>query len=527
MKTIKYFSMAVLAIVGAVMTSCSSDNNYEVVTPPQPVNTDKVETLTVSVSMGNSGAGTRALDADGHKTFAVGDKIAVVYKNTSGNTVKAESVALTSEDIAGGSKSADFTVTLTNPDKTQNVTYIYPAVMAKSDGTPNYDALATQNGTLATLASSLDYCTKSGGWNAGALPNLTLENQLVVCAYTLKNSDGSVDITSNVTTMTVSDGTNVYIVNRTAADGPIYVAIKPTDNKNIKYTAIANSKVYTKNVTGKTYTNGDWYPLGLRMTQNDNIMPGLFSVSGEKVYFSKSNLQAKATYVSASKTTWEWHFADTQYARVGTGANVYINGDGKVSAAGNNLNVDLFGWSTSTTHLGINNSTENSTYSGDFADWGSAPEVTACIGTGWRTLTSDEWRYLTTNTTRTENRFVMASINGTRGGIILLPDNWNTSYYNLSKTSFNDATKAFTVNTISSENWTKILEPHGAIFLPVTGHREGAAVNYSDERLYYWSATGTTATNANQMYSYVGILAPDAGSGRHWSNAVRLVYPIK
>ena len=525
MKTIKYFSMAVLAIVGAVMTSCSSDNNNnEIVTPPQPVNTDKVETLTVSVSMGNSGAGTRALDADGHKTFAVGDKIAVVYKNTKGNTVKAESVALTSEDIASGSKSADFTVTLTNPNKTQDVTYIYPAVMAKNDGTPNYDALATQNGTLATLASKLDYCEYTGAWSGSDLPTGALSNQLVVCAYTLKNSS-SEDITNTVTTMTVSDGTNVYIVNRTAAPGPIYVAIKPTDNKNIKYTAIANSKVYTKNVTGKTYTNGEWYPLGLIMTQNDNIMPGLFSVSGEKVYFSKSNLQAYATYVDENTTTWEWHFADTQYARVGTGANECINGNGKVSSAGNNKNVDLFGWSTDKTYLGINNSTENSTYSGDFADWGSAPEVTACIGTGWRTLTSNEWRYLLV--TRSEHSFVMASINGTRGGIILLPDNWNTSYYTLSDGSFNDATKAFTVNTISSENWTKKLEPHGAIFLPVTGHREGTTVNYSNERLYYWSATGTTATNANQMYSYVGILAPDAGSGRHWSNAVRLVYPIK
>ena len=243
MKTIKYFSMAVLAIVGAVMTSCSSDNNNEVVTPPQPVNTDKVETLTVSVSMGNSGAGTRALDADGHKTFAVGDKIAVVYKNTSGNTVKAESVALTSEDIASGSKSADFIVTLTNPDKAQNVTYIYPAVMAKNDGTPNYDALATQNGTLATLASELDYCEYTGAWSGSDLPTGEMNNQLVVCAYTLKNNDGSDDITSKVTTLTVSDGTNVYIVNRTAAAGPIYVAIQPTDNKNIKYTAIASSKV--------------------------------------------------------------------------------------------------------------------------------------------------------------------------------------------------------------------------------------------------------------------------------------------
>lgn len=536
MKTIKYFSMAVLAIVGAVMTSCSSDNNNEVVTPPQPVNTDKVETLTVSVSMGNSGAGTRALDADGHKTFAVGDQIAVVYKNTSGNTVKAESAALTSKDIASGSKSADFTVTLTNPDKEQNVTYIYPAVMAKSDGTPDYDALATQNGTLATLASKLDYCEYTGAWSGPDLPTGEMNNQLVVCAYTLKNSS-SEDITNTVTTMTVSDGTNVYIVNRTAAAGPIYVAIKPTDNKNIKYTAIANSKVYTKNVTGKTYTNGEWYPLGLIMTQNDNIMPGLFSVSGEKVYFSRSNLQAKTTN---NGSTWSWHFSEnnTQYARVGTGANIYINGNGTVSDSGNGLNIDLFGWSTSTTHLGINNSTNNETYrksgitdGSDFVDWGSAKEVTDCIGTGWRTLNKNEWRYLME--TRGGNCFAMATLGDSRGGMILLPDDWKTTYYALS--SINNGNANLNSNGISYSDWTSKLEAHGAVFLPVTGQRSGTTVTGYDEQLHYWSSTGGLNSSSVPIGYHLRWmpfgdnkgLAPDTGAGRCNGYAVRLVYDIK
>ena len=127
--------------------------------------------------------------------------------------------------------------------------------------------------------------------------------------------------------------------------------------------------------------------------------------------------------------------------------------------------------------------------------------------------------------TRSGNRFALASINGTRSGIILLPDDWNTSYYTLN--NINDASVAFTTNTITDANWTSKLEAHGAVFLPVTGHREGTTVSYSDERLYYWSSTSASPTNANQMYFYVGTLAPDAGGGRHWSNAVRLVYDIK
>ena len=66
---------------------------------------------------------------------------------------KAESDALTDGDITGSGKSAKFTVTLTNPDKNVNVTYIYPAAMAKENGTVNYDALyKEQDGTLATDA---------------------------------------------------------------------------------------------------------------------------------------------------------------------------------------------------------------------------------------------------------------------------------------------------------------------------------------------------------------------------------------
>lgn len=517
-KTMKYFSMAALALVGAVMTSCSSDDFTENNQQFAENNGNNVETLTASISM--AGDETRALDAEGHKTFSVGDKIAVVYKNTSGTTVKAESEELEAGDITNEGKSADFTVTLTNADKTQNVTYIYPAAMAGEDG--SVASISSQNGTLESLASNMDYCKFSGAWDGSDLPTGEMDNQLVICAFTLKDCLGTNDITSTITNMTVSDGTNTYNVTRDAAAGPIYVAIYPTSSQNINYTATAGTTFYAKAVENKTYAAGSWHNIGLKMAE---VVSGKFTVnaSGDKVYFSKSNLQAEATYVDENTTTWKWHFANTQYARVGEGANIYINGNGKVSSAGNEKNVDLFGWSTKETYLGINSSTSNDDYSDVFVDWGSHADVIAGIGSGWRTLTSDEWRYLMV--TRAGNRFAMASIGGTRGGIILLPDNWKTSYYTLS--NINDATKAFTTNTITAANWTSKLEAHGAVFLPVTGHREGTTVSYSDERLYYWSATGTTATNANQMYSYVGTLAPDAGGGRHWSNAVRLVYDIK
>ena len=148
---ITYLSTAALVVMGMIAGSCNK------IEKESPVNLDGGSTYTATVSLQ---ADTRALTEAGVKSFAEGDRIAVVYKNTSGDTVKAESEALTGSDISGTgahlNKVATFSVSLTDPDKTQDVTYIYPAAMANSDGTVNYDALSAQDGTLDYIAGNLE-----------------------------------------------------------------------------------------------------------------------------------------------------------------------------------------------------------------------------------------------------------------------------------------------------------------------------------------------------------------------------------
>jgi hypothetical protein len=255
--------MAALVVMGAIITGCTNDDNT-IGEPQQPENNSNVVTMTTTVSL-DGGAGTRALTSGGVKTFAEGEQIALVYKNTSDATVKVVSTALTDGDIASGGKSATFTFTLEDPDKTQAVTYIYPAAMANADGSVNYGALATQDGTLGTLSSSLDLCTYNSAWNEGSLPAATLENQLAILALTLKDADGTNTLTSTITGVTVSDGTYSYAVTREAAAGPIYVAILPTTSANIEVTATDGTTNYTKSLTGKTYAAGNGYNISLRM----------------------------------------------------------------------------------------------------------------------------------------------------------------------------------------------------------------------------------------------------------------------
>ncbi len=261
----KNLYIVTLALVGILTAGCSSgDDNFASQTP-QPTREGNTVTLTTTVSF--DGATTRALTADGVKTFAAGDQIAVVYTNNSNATVKVESAALTVADIETGGKIAHFTVTLTDPKASSAVTCIYPAAMAKSDGTPNLDALNTQDGTLATLASTLDYAKFEGTMTAeGKLPEaIRLANQLTLCKFNIKSCDGQSDITSDVTQFVVKNGSNTYTVNREAAAGPIYVAMQPVTTGDITLTATAGTCHYEKTIVGETLSADYLYTVNVPM----------------------------------------------------------------------------------------------------------------------------------------------------------------------------------------------------------------------------------------------------------------------
>ena len=191
-----------------------------------------------------------------------------------------------------------------------------------------------------------------------------------------------------------------------------------------------------------------------------------------------------------------WHFAESQ-TEVMTNANANISSDYKGW-------IDLFGWGTSGHSHGAagyqpwTTSTDNNDYyaygsssynlydlTGE-ADWGCNPIINGGNQPNqWRTLTKDEWNYVFfTRSTSSGKRYAKARVNG-RNGVILLPDNWSTSYHNLSST--NSASAAFTVNTISASTWTN-LEQHGAVFLPVGGYRYGTEVSNMENGYYYSSS---------------------------------------
>ena len=301
----RLFNYFALVVMGALICGCAEE-----VEDLQPAANGTV-TMKTTVSLSEN-ASTRALTEAGVKTFTAGDQIAVVYEQASG-TAKALSVALTDDDITNSGKDAAFTVTLSSPKANGKVRYIYPASRAATPiatdvapdnaATINYAALNTQDGTFASLASNLDFATFDGEMTAqGNLPKTaSLVNPLTIGKFTIQNSDGTRDLTSSITGLSINDGTNIYAVTRTADEGPIYVAMKPiTSSQTVVVNATDNTYYYTKSVSGQTLAANNIYDIKVKTTrgvdlsalttdyiaQNDDVLMGTLDATHYPVKIS-------------------------------------------------------------------------------------------------------------------------------------------------------------------------------------------------------------------------------------------------
>lgn len=264
-------NIAALVLAGAMTIGC--DSLKEELELPSPESTlEKTITVTSTVGLDVS---TKALTAAGVKTFAADETIAVFYTNESSELVKT-TYTFTAGDLIDGGRRATITVSMTEPLAGGAVKYIYPATMANDNGTVKYTALDTQDGTLESLAATLDLATYEGTLADGpALPeSVTLSNQLAIGEFTVKNTSSD-DITSSLTELLVSDGTNTYTITRAAAAGPIYVAMKPVaDTEVLTLTATDNAATpnhYMKVVTGATLASNNMYPVNLTVYPALNV----------------------------------------------------------------------------------------------------------------------------------------------------------------------------------------------------------------------------------------------------------------
>lgn len=372
-KTFRFLSMATLLVVGAIMTGCSNEDNID--NPQQPANNDNVVTLTATVSL-DGGAQTRAIDpSDGKKTFETGKQIAVIYKNTSSQTVKAVSSDFTP---TGDNTKATFTVTLTNPDNNSAVRYIYPASMAKdvaTDAMITDDAaiidytglLGSQDGTLATLAN-YDLAVFDGSLSGTNLPaSASLTNPLAICAFTL--TDGTSPITSSVKSLNVSDGTNTYHVTP-SSQSPIYVAMKPVASQKIAFTAATGSKTYFK-TTASDQTLA-------KSTIYNSISVSMVELAVGKIIGADGNIYADASAATTAGTT-----AVAKIAYLGSDAETSTTYNHGLALALSDVSTSTYAWCSQTANTCLPNQYDDATAAK--ADMAGLANTDALVGHGTHT----------------------------------------------------------------------------------------------------------------------------------------------
>ncbi|MBR0298856.1 MAG: hypothetical protein IJQ93_00900 [Bacteroidales bacterium] len=402
---------------------------------------------------------------------------------------------------------------------------------------------AGQDGTLTGTSGSIDkvsdYATAevvaTVAGSSVTATSAVFESQTTILKLTVKNASGT-DITSSITSLRVTDGTNVYRVTPSGLS-TIYVALPPVgSNQLIGFVATTASGNYRKSVTGKTLAAGKLTPVTLE-TLPEGSLTGLFTINtaGGKVRFSQGNLQA--VFESAG-TSCTWRLADEQYGYIGNAAaNNSINGSGSVSAAGA---VDLFGWngaSSSVDNYGINNSKIDSDYgttSGEGLkhNWGH----NSISGGGnvvdiWRVLTRSEWEFIISNRDAstvseiTNAHFTRARINNVRG-LLLFPDEFSlpSSIVSLKNVNVSSNEAGYADNSFLDEKWA-LLEDAGVVFLPAAGYREEVTISNVDAYGRYWTQTNGGSKSVS-VYFTGSVVSAANGFNRHYGAAVRLVQDV-
>ena len=233
-----------------------------------------------------------------------------------------------------------------------------------------------------------------------------------------------------------------------------------------------------------------------------------FSIdAGNKVLFSKGNLQY-------DKSTSTWSFMEHQWSTVET------HGQDVGAGYANQDIVSLFGWGTSGHNYGPANyqpystSTEGTYGPGssvlsatEQSDWGCNAIANGgnTASSGWFTLSRAQWAYLLGNSATRSGRHTLATVNNVPGRL-LLPDDWDLTGFSF-QASYSDA------------EWAG-MEADGAVFLPAAGMRNGTSVNPYPSTYWTNDPNGTYSAHALYMLPNTVYLDPDV---RERGCAVRLV----
>lgn len=508
MKTKNLFR--VLPAVAAVLlfAACSGDDqNVAPVTEPEtPAGKGTVIHYSATVSDGTT---TRAtLNSSKQYEFQTGDKLAIVSAD---GKLTGDLTLTSGEGTANATFEGDLNYT---GEGTPAADLELQAVLVSTSNqmtTPTYaSAEYPETAIASTLAEAVEKYSHFTATSTYGAKSFSMDQQTSFLNFTVTLTDGTTADTDLGITIT-NDGATVRtgsVTTATVSEDVVaqFVAAMPAGTTMSSATFQLDSKSAVSFGGTTTLVANKIYNIS-KTISIPGLLAGAFTVNsgGTQVKFAQGNLR----YTSGA-----WSFFDNQWDYYPT-----YSAD----------SWDKFGWSTSATTYGMNISESNGGYSGNFVDWGDA------IGSGWFTLSRDEWTYLfNTRTTggtvfNTEKaRYAHATINtdGTSvNGMILFPDGVDIASTEVSTAGSVNAISEYATKCTTAQ-WAA-LAAKGCVFLPAAGYRTGTSVSNLGSEGRYWSSSLYGSYYAKRVYFYSGYLDPDSYYGRRDGYSVRLVRQVK
>lgn len=298
------------------------------------------------------------------------------------------------------------------------------------------------------------------------------------------------------------------------------------------------------------------------------VLEGDFTInsSGGKVRFAQGNLQYTRASTDVDWSTGSFSFMSNQYDYVETPANPYCEADyadktavglfawatsGWDNTSKDASSVHYQPWSTSSAAVASSHPDYNTNrhqygpsleYVGNGESWskevaGNHPYEnydwgvynSSDLGSGWRTLTREEWNYILADRTNASNLHTTATVNDVPGHI-LMPDGWTEDGVHLEiTTSTAGASSGYILNDINLTNWNT-LEEQGCVFLPACGIGSGTEVGWWGQLGYQTSTAREAPITPDNIYANnysVSATSADNISNRWIRRPVRLVIDVE
>ena len=299
-------------------------------TAVQPAPGNAGEGIPFSATIATGSTTTRALTEDTDEgtiisTWAKDEQVALIHNGV------VDVMTAGDPDETTGNVTITGTLSVT-PEDNDDVTVVYPAsAVDKDEKAVKADLLATQDGTLTNIATSLNLRQSDGaklkvGKTATLNGTVTLANQIAIVKFSL--SDGSNALAAKQ--FVIKDGSDNVLTTVTPSKpaSDLYVAMAPATNAAaFKFEATVGDFTYTYEKSGVTLEASTYYQSPIKMTISKKAGEISFATTSISKTFGDEPFINEPTITGDGTVTYSSSDAAVAEVNATTG-EVTIKGDG-------------------------------------------------------------------------------------------------------------------------------------------------------------------------------------------------------